>query len=117
MPIELSGYTSAWLIYLLSATGCLIIFWRMTRRLVLRRSRRVLRIIVAVVLLTPTTVSGLGSWLAPAFLVAGYELALGNFDVAILPLLLIASAGTCMVLFVMLESVLRRLLGLQVERS
>jgi hypothetical protein len=117
MPIELGSYTVAWLIYLLSATGCLIIFWRMTRGLRLRRSRRLLRISVAVVLLTPTTISGAGSWLVPAFLVAGYELALGNLDVAFIPLILMASAGACMVLVVMLESVLRRLLGIEVERS
>ena len=111
--IDLPSYTIAWLIYLLSAVGFMIVFWRWTRNLTWRRTRRVMRIVVAVTLLTPMNIAASGLWLAPAFLVAAYALAQAHLDVAQQALTVMMGAVGVMVLIVLLESVGRRLLGLR----
>ena len=70
--IDLPSYLIAWFVYLLSSVGLMIVFWRFTRNLKWRRTRRVMRIVLAVSLLTPMNVAATGLWLAPAFLVAAY---------------------------------------------
>lgn len=114
--IEMESYVLAWLIYLLSSIGAMIIFWRMTRGLRMRRTRRVLRIFVAVVLLTPMNIVANGFWLAPAFLVAAYALAQAHFETAQQAMTVMSGAVVFMILVVLLESVGRRLLGLQVGK-
>ncbi|KZY62580.1 hypothetical protein A3742_16050 [Oleiphilus sp. HI0071] len=109
----LSSYTIAWLIYLLSAVGAMIVFWRLTRNLKWRRTRRVLRIVVAVTLLTPMNIVSGGFWLAPAFLVAAYALAQSHMEIVQQALTVMAGAVGVMVVVVLLESVGRRLLGLR----
>lgn len=111
--IALSSYTIAWLVYLLSAVGAMIIFWRLTRNLKWRRTRRVMRIIVAVTLLTPMNIVSGGLWLAPAFLVAAYAMAQSHMDTVQQALGVMAGAVGVMVLVVLLESVGRRVLGLR----
>lgn len=109
----LSSYTLAWLVYLLSSIGAMIVFWRLTRNLKWRRTRRVLRICVAVTLLTPMNIVAGSLWLAPAFLVAAYALAQSHLDTAQQALTVMSGAVGVMVLVVLLESVGRRLLGLR----
>ncbi len=109
----LSSYTVAWLIYLLSAVGMMIVFWRLTRNLKWRRTRRVLRIVVAVTLLTPMNILAGGLWLAPAFLVAAYAMAQSHMETAQQALAVMSGAVGVMVVVVLLESVGRRLLGLR----
>lgn len=109
----MSSYTIAWLIYLLSAVGVMIVFWRLTRNLQWRRTRRVLRIVVAVTLLTPMNIVSGGLWLAPAFLVAAYAMAQSHMETTQQALTVMSGAVGVMVLVVLLESVGRRLLGLR----
>lgn len=109
----LSSYTLAWLVYLLSSIGVMIVFWRFTRNLKLRRTRRVLRICVAVTLLTPMNIVAGSLWLAPAFLVAAYALAQSHMDTAQQALTVMSGAVGVMIVVVLLESVGRRLLGLR----
>ena len=109
----LSSYTLAWLVYLLSSIGVMIVFWRFTRNLKWRRTRRVLRICVAVTLLTPMNIVAGSLWLAPAFLVAAYALAQSHMDTAQQALTVMSGAVGVMIVVVLLESVGRRLLGLR----
>lgn len=111
--IELPSYIVAWCVYLLSSLGAIIVFWRMTRNLAFRRTRRVLRIVVAVTLLTPMVIPTSTLWLAPAFLVAAYALAQGHVDIAQQAFVVMGAGAGVMVLIVLLESVGRRLLGLR----
>lgn len=67
------AYITAWLMYLLGATGLLIVVWYMTRTLKIEALREPLRIIAAVVLLFPFPIDeGYVEW-APAFLMLGFE--------------------------------------------
>jgi lysylphosphatidylglycerol synthetase-like protein (DUF2156 family) len=116
MMFEIPAYVQAWLYYLLAAIGCLIIFWRLTYRIKWRRTRRLLRLSVAVILLTPVNIVTTGSWLAPAFLVAAYDFVLGENELAAKAALLLTIAFILMVGVVLLESVLRRLLGMERAR-
>ncbi len=89
----------------------------MTRNLRLRRTRRSLRALVAVLLLTPINIATGGStWLAPAYLVGGYDWVLGHTDKALQAGIYIATAYLLMIVVVMLESVMRRLLGMEKAR-
>lgn len=106
------SYLAAWSVYLLSSIGAMIVFWRFTRNLTWRRTRRVARIVVAVTLLTPMSIAASQLWLAPAFLVAAYALAQSNFGVAQEAFGVMGAAVGVMVLVVLVESVGRRLLGL-----
>jgi membrane-associated HD superfamily phosphohydrolase len=111
--IFLSSYTIAWLVYLLSSIGAMIVFWRLTRNLKWRRTKRVLRICVAVTLLTPMNIVAGSLWLAPAFLVAAYALAQAHMETVNQALTVMSGAVGVMILVVLLESVGRRLLGLR----
>ena len=68
----MSDYIMAWSIYLLSAVAILVVFWRATSG-VWTWLRDALRVILAVVVLTPASVDGTQENLAPAAIVAGYE--------------------------------------------
>jgi energy-coupling factor transporter transmembrane protein EcfT len=108
------SYIAAWAIYLFSASIMLLVFWRMTRNFRLRRTRRSVRALVAVLLLTPINISvNGGSWLAPAYLVGGYDWVLGQTDRALQAAVYIAFAYMLMIVVVLLESVMRRLLGME----
>lgn len=109
----MSGYVSAWLIYLMSALGLVIVFWRMTRGLKWRRTRRSLRAIVAVVLFTPINIGPDGLWLAPAYLVGLYDWIQGDFEKAQQAGVFMLYAFVLMIIVILLESVLRRLLGME----
>lgn len=110
---DLPAYLIAWVLYLLSALGLVIVFWRMTRRLTWRRTRRSLRAMTAVVLFTPMNIIEDEFWLAPAYLVGLYDIALGNFDKALEVGSYMLAAFVLMVAVILLESVLRRLLGME----
>jgi energy-coupling factor transporter transmembrane protein EcfT len=112
--LESLSYLAAWGVYLLSAVMLIVVFWRMTRGLRLRRTRRSLRALVGVLLLTPINISMDGGvWLAPAYLVGGYDWVLGHTDKAFQAGVYIASAYVLLIVVVMLESVMRRLLGME----
>jgi len=110
--MDLSGYVLAWLAYLLAATGLVIVFWRMTVGISWRRTRRSLRAIAAAVLFTPINIAQDGLWLAPAYLVGLYDWIQGFHDKALEAAVYMAYAFALMVIVILLESVLRRLLGL-----
>ncbi len=111
--IDLPSYLIAWFVYLLSSVGLMIVFWRFTRNLKWRRTRRVMRIVLAVSLLTPMNVATTGLWLAPAFLVAAYAFAQQHLDIAQQAMSVMGATVGIMVLVVLLESVGRRLLGMR----
>lgn len=113
--MENSSYLIAWSTYLICSIGLIFVFWRMTRNLKFRRTRRSLRAFVAVVLFTPINIVSGGLWLAPAYLVGLYDWALGNTEKAIQAGLYIAAAYVLMLFIIMLESVMRRILGMDRE--
>jgi len=106
------SYIAAWLVYLLSALGLVLVFWRLTRRLSLRRTRRALRAMVAVLLFTPIVIVEDSFWFAPAYLVGGYDWILGNTERAVEAGIYLSAAYSLMVVVMLLEALLRRLLGL-----
>jgi hypothetical protein len=63
----------AWSIYLLSAVAVLVVFWRLTTG-AWTWLRDALRVILAVVVLTPASVDGTREHLAPAVFFVVYEL-------------------------------------------
>ena len=108
------SYVAAWAVYLFSVLIMMVVFWRMTRNLKLRRTRRSVRTLVAVLLLTPINISvNADTWLAPAYLVGAYDWVLGDFDRAMQAGVYIASAYMLMIVVILLESVMRRLLGME----
>ena len=112
--MESFSYLAAWAVYLISALVMIAVFWRMTRNLKLRRTRRSLRVLVAVLLLTPINIATDASiWLAPAYLVGAYDWVLGHTDKALQAGVYIAAAYALMIVVVRLESVMRRLLGME----
>ncbi|MFT6123145.1 MAG: energy-coupling factor transporter transmembrane protein EcfT [Oleiphilaceae bacterium] len=102
----------AWCAYLLSAVGLVFVFWRMTKNLKLRRTRRSLRSLVAVLLFTPINMTAEGLWLAPAYLVGSYDWVLGKTEKALEAGVYISVAYILMMFIIMLESVVRRLFGM-----
>ena len=106
-----ASYVIAWVIYLISAVGLTCVFWRMTRSLVLRRTRRSLRALVAVILFTPINMGGNSVWLVPAYLVGAYDGLLGHTENALRAGVYISSAYVLMISVILLESVMRRLFG------
>jgi len=110
--LEISSYLTAWGIYLFSAIGLVFVFWRMTRNLKLRRTRRSLRSLVAVILFTPINITTGSLWLAPAYLVGSYDWVLGKTEKALEAGLYISVAYVLMMFIIMLESVLRRIFGM-----
>lgn len=110
--MEMSSYLMAWVIYLCSAVGLIFVFWRMTKNLKLRRTRRSLRSLVAVLLFTPINIVEGSLWLAPAYLVGSYDWVLGKTEKALEAGLYISVAYILMMFIIMLESVMRRLFGM-----
>ena len=110
--MEVSSYLMAWSAYLLSAVGLVFVFWRMTKNLKFRRTRRSLRSLVAVILFTPINIIEDSIWLAPAYLVGAYDWVLGKAENALEAGIYIAVAYILMMFLIMLESVMRRLFGM-----
>jgi len=106
-----STYVQAWSLYLIAASGLIVVFWRMTRNMKLRRTRRSLRALVAVLFFTPINVGSDDTWLAPAYLVGSYDWVLGHADKALQAGIFISEAYILLLFFIMLESVMRRLFG------
>ena len=111
--MEISGYVIAWLVYLAAATGLVIVFWRMTRNITWRRTRRSMRAIVAAVLFTPINIGEDNLWLAPAYLVGLYDWIQGYEDKALEAATFMAYTFAMFIFVILLESVLRRLLGME----
>jgi hypothetical protein len=111
--LEISGYVIAWLVYLLAAVGIVIVFWRMTGNITWRRTRRSLRAVVAAVLFTPINIEHDEMWLAPAYLVGFYDWILGHHEKALEAGAFMLYAFALMIVVILLESVLRRLLGME----
>ncbi len=85
----------------------------MTKNIKLRRTRRSLRALFAVILFTPINIAQAGIWLAPAFLVGAYDWVLGEIDRAQLAGMFISAAYALIILVILLESVLRRLFNME----
>ncbi|QLC74431.1 MFS transporter [Pseudomonas sp. LPB0260] len=68
-----SDYLLAWSAYAVAALGCLLVWFRLTRWM-WRYVREPLRLLVAVLLLTPTVVDPAKELLAPAVAVAALDL-------------------------------------------
>jgi len=68
-----TDYIMAWSIYLLSAVAVMVVFWRLTAG-AWDWLRDALRVILAVVMITPASVDGTQEHLAPAVFVVVYEL-------------------------------------------
>lgn len=111
--MEISSYIMAWLVYLASAIGLSIVFWRMTSGMKMRRTRRALRCLAAVILFTPINIVDGENWLAPAYLVGGYDWILNNTEKAMEAGLYMSAAYTLLIVLVMFESVLRRLFDME----
>jgi hypothetical protein len=77
-----SSYETAWLIYLLAATGIILVLWRVTRRwpLLLRHACRISSIVL---LLTPYVSDPEKQVFAPAFLISLFGLAFGDPEQAL----------------------------------
>lgn len=111
--MESASYAIAWLVYLVGAVGITVVCWRMTRNIKLRRTRRSLRALVAVILFTPINLSQTGLWLAPAYLIGAYDWVLGEVERAQLAGLFLSAAYGLVILIILLESVLRRLFNME----
>ena len=111
--MESASYAIGWLLYLVGALGLTIVVWRMTRNITLRRTRRSFRALVAVILFTPINIGSASTWLAPAYLIGAYDWVLGEVERAQLAALLLLVAYALVILVIMLESVMRRLLGME----
>jgi hypothetical protein len=111
--VEGAIYIYAWLVYLLGALGIVLVSWRMTRGLKLRRTRRMLRSIIVVILFTPINIGQQTTWLAPAYLVGAYDFVLGDYQRAQTASLYLCAAFVLLILLILLESVLRRLFNME----
>ena len=111
--MDLPAYVTAWIMYLLSATGVLLVVWRFTRHWRIRRTRRVVRVLAVCVLLTPINIVEGDMWLAPAYLVAGYDWILGNAERSWMAAMMLTGAFSVLLLLSMVEDVLRRLLHME----
>ena len=111
--MESASYAIAWLIYLIGAVGITVVFWRMTRNIKLRRTRRSIRALLAVILYTPINIGQSGLWLAPAYLIGAYDWVLGEVERAQLAGLFLSAAYGLVILMILLESVLRRLFNME----
>lgn len=111
--MESAIYIYAWLVYLLAALGIVWVSWRITRNLKLRRTRRSLRALIAVILFTPINIGQHSTWLAPAYLVGAYDWVLGDYQRAQMAGLYLGAAFLLFILLILLESVLRRLFHME----
>lgn len=107
------NYLLAWGAYLLSSVGVCFIFWRCTRWIGFNGLRRFLRAALVVGLFTPVIIVPEKDWMAPAYLVAIYESALGHEELA-------QKAGLSMLIGIVviflglkLEFIIRKILHLQ----
>ncbi len=107
------SYLAAWGIYLLSALGMIIVFWRMTRSIPFKDTTKILRLVVVVLLLTPVDIGIDHKWFAPAYLVGGYEWIMGHTQLAVKAGLHLLGALTLLTALLTLEYVIRKLLHLQ----
>lgn len=107
------SYLIAWGVYLLAATGLIIVFWRMTRSIPYKDLTKILRLVVIVLLLTPVDIGLDAKWFAPAYLVGGYEWVMGNSHLAIKAGIHLLGALTLLTALLTLEYVIRKLLHLQ----
>lgn len=107
------SYLAAWGIYLLSALGMIIIFWRMTRSIPFKDVTKVLRLVVIVLLLTPVDIGNEYKWFAPAYLVGGYEWIVGHTQLAVKAGLHLLGALTLLTALLTLEYIVRKILHLQ----
>jgi len=68
-------YLLSWSIYLSAAIGLIMVFWRLTRDMVSwLYVRQLLRLSIAILLLTPYFVDESGDYLAPAWAMAGLDM-------------------------------------------
>lgn len=73
-----SSYLIAWLVYLLAASGCLIIGWRMTKNIRWFGLQLFWRALFTALLLSPVYLNPEQNWLVPAYLVGSYDWILGK---------------------------------------
>ncbi len=108
-------YLLAWIVYLFSATGFSLVFFRLTRKLPFLALRRFIQWSLVVVLYTPVYTNAQENWMVPAFLVGSYEYVLGNIDVAEKAGFSLLIGIVIVLLVVKLEFVLRKLFHLQAD--
>ena len=113
----MDNYLIAWGVYLLSALGLLLVFWRMTIKLPPPKFRIALRTLAVVVLLTPINIVESDIWLAPAYLVGSYDWVLGNHERATLALVSIGVAYALALGLVLLSSTVKRILGIELNKG
>ncbi len=66
-------YLGAWIVYLLAASGCLLVWFRMTRSLSAGYFKRLIRWLPAVLVFVPAFIKQDEPWLGPAFLTMLYD--------------------------------------------
>ncbi len=107
---DLNGATSVWVLYSVAAVAFVIVFWRWIDFIQSRSLRVVLSCSVLVLLVSPVAVPGTDN-LAPAWLVALFELALGRTVVAqnaIRPALIILAITYAVLLLLLLRKLYLR---------
>lgn len=112
----MDNYLIAWITYLLSAAGLLVVFWRMTAKLSLTKIGVPLRALGVAVLLTPINIVESETWLAPAYLVGSYDWVLGNHERAMLALVSIAVAYAIALGLLLLRTTVKRIVGIEVNK-
>ncbi len=107
------SYLIAWGIYLLSALGLIIVFWRMTHSIPSKDITKILRLMVVVLLFTPVDIGLEHKWFAPAYMVGAYEWIIGNTQLALNAGVHLLGAFTLLTALLTLEYIVRKLLHLQ----
>lgn len=87
----INDYTIAWCVYLLASVGIFMVVWRLSRSWP-ALLRHALRFLFACIILVPVAVVPGEDALAPAFIVAIFEIAAGNADGAVTALSALALA-------------------------
>ncbi|RDH43500.1 hypothetical protein [Zooshikella ganghwensis] len=99
--MDATHYLYAWMIYLASAAGCFLVWYRMTR-ICWRWLRWFLRGFALVLLFTPWYVNVEQDYLGPAFLIAGFDgLTLGLEAIMRAGHVLLAALAVMIVLWVL----------------
>lgn len=75
---NIPDFVIVWLIYLAAVLAGLFVFWRMTRPIPWLWCKEILRALVATLLLWPAVVIEGDSFLAPAFIVTGFDFLAGG---------------------------------------
>ena len=73
-------YIIGWSLYLLAVLGLLVVFWHITRPIVWVHLKGSLRLLVATLLLLPSSVENAATYWAPAWIKAFLQLVFGGFD-------------------------------------